>query len=158
MAYTFLFDSSYCSGCKACQAACKDKNQLPTGVLWRRVYEMSGGNWQEKDSAWTTDVYAYNISMACNHCEHPKCAGVCPTNAYIIRPDGIVLLDTQRRNDKMQFLPGLPGRRETPGLRGSLPDAHTGIRRTSRISLQAWICAICPTHASFRLSQPQVSD
>jgi DMSO reductase iron-sulfur subunit len=96
MAYTFLFDSSYCSGCKACQAACKDKNQLPTGVLWRRVYEMSGGNWQEKDSAWTTDVYAYNISMACNHCEHPKCAGVCPTNAYIIRPDGIVLLDTQR--------------------------------------------------------------
>jgi anaerobic dimethyl sulfoxide reductase subunit B (iron-sulfur subunit) len=96
MAYTFLFDSNYCSGCKACQAACKDKNQLPTGMLWRRVYEISAGTWQEKDGAWTTDVYAYNISMACNHCEHPKCAGVCPTNAYILRPDGIVLLDTQR--------------------------------------------------------------
>jgi anaerobic dimethyl sulfoxide reductase subunit B (iron-sulfur subunit) len=96
MAYTFLFDSSYCTGCKACQAACKDKNQLPTGMLWRRVYEVNGGSWHKKDSAWTTDVYAYNISMACNHCEHPKCAGVCPTNAFSIRPDGIVLLDTQR--------------------------------------------------------------
>jgi anaerobic dimethyl sulfoxide reductase subunit B (iron-sulfur subunit) len=96
MAYTFLFDSSYCTGCKACQAACKDKNQLPTGILWRRVYEISAGTWQENDGAWTTDVYAYNISMSCNHCEHPKCAGVCPTNAYTIRPDGIVHLDTER--------------------------------------------------------------
>jgi anaerobic dimethyl sulfoxide reductase subunit B (iron-sulfur subunit) len=96
MAYTFLFDSSYCTGCKACQAACKDKNQLPIGILWRRVYEISAGTWQENDGAWTTDVYAYNISMACNHCEHPKCAGVCPTNAYSIGPDGIVHLDTER--------------------------------------------------------------
>ena len=96
MATTFLFDSSYCTGCKACQAACKDKNQLPTGILWRRVYEISAGTWQKKDDAWTTDVYAYNISMACNHCEHPKCAGVCPTNAYTIRPDGIVHLDIER--------------------------------------------------------------
>jgi anaerobic dimethyl sulfoxide reductase subunit B (iron-sulfur subunit) len=96
MSYTFLFDSSYCTGCKACQAACKDKNQLPAGILWRRVYEISAGTWQQRDAAWTTDVYAYNISMACNHCEHPKCAGVCPTNAYIIRPNGIVHLDTER--------------------------------------------------------------
>jgi anaerobic dimethyl sulfoxide reductase subunit B (iron-sulfur subunit) len=96
MANTFLFDSSYCTGCKACQAACKDKNQLPAGILWRRVYEISAGTWQEQDGAWQTDVYAYNISMACNHCEHPKCAGVCPTNAYSIRPDGTVHLDTKR--------------------------------------------------------------
>lgn len=97
MATTFLFDSSYCTGCKTCQAACKDKNQLPVGVLWRRVYEITGnGNWQENEGTWTSDVYAYNISMACNHCEYPKCAGVCPTQAYTILPDGIVLLDTQR--------------------------------------------------------------
>ena len=31
--YAFLFDARYCSGCKACQAACKDKNNLPTDVL-----------------------------------------------------------------------------------------------------------------------------
>ncbi len=91
--YAFYFDSSACSGCKACQVACKDKNHLPIGVLWRRVYEISGGSWTPQNGAWTTDVFAYNLSLACNHCEHPKCAGVCPVDAYVIRADGIVLLD-----------------------------------------------------------------
>lgn len=96
MTYTFTFDASACSGCKACQIACKDKNDLPLGVLWRRVYEVSGGDWQKQGDAWVTDVFAYNLSIACNHCTHPKCAGVCPTNAYVIRDDGIVLLDTSK--------------------------------------------------------------
>jgi len=96
MTYAFTFDTSTCTGCKACQIACKDKNSLPTGVLWRRVYEVSGGSWQRKGNAWTTDVFAYNLSIACNHCVHPKCAGVCPTNAYVVRDDGIVYIDETR--------------------------------------------------------------
>ena len=94
--YAFQFDSAACSGCKACQIACKDKNQLPAGIVWRRVYEISGGGWQKAGQTWKTDVFAYNLSMACNHCVHPKCAGVCPTNAYSVRPDGIVLLDEEK--------------------------------------------------------------
>ena len=94
--YAFSFDSTFCSGCKACQAACKDKNNLPTGVLWRRVYEVSGGTWQHDGEAWRNTVFAYNLSMACNHCHHPKCAGVCPVDAFVIRQDGIVLLDTSK--------------------------------------------------------------
>ena len=93
MTYAFTFDASACSGCKACQIACKDKNHLPTGVLWRRIYEVSGGSWQQQGAAWTSDVFAYNLSITCNHCVHPKCAGVCPTDAYIVRPDGIVYID-----------------------------------------------------------------
>jgi anaerobic dimethyl sulfoxide reductase subunit B (iron-sulfur subunit) len=93
MTYAFTFDASSCSGCKACQVACKDKNNLPTGVLWRRVYEISGGTWTAQDEAWTTDVFAYNLSIACNHCVHPKCAGVCPVDAYVVREDGIVYID-----------------------------------------------------------------
>jgi len=96
MTFVFSFDASACSGCKACQAACKDKNNLPAGVLWRRVIEVSGGEWIQKDDAWNNSVFAYNLSMACNHCVHPKCAGVCPTNAYHVREDGIVLLDSSR--------------------------------------------------------------
>jgi len=91
--YAFYFDSSSCSGCKACQVACKDKNNLPIGVLWRRVYEISGGEWTHTGEAWTSTVFAYNLSIACNHCVHPKCAGVCPTDAYVVRPDGIVYID-----------------------------------------------------------------
>lgn len=93
LTYAFTFDASSCSGCKACQAACKDKNQLPVGVLWRRVYEVNGGAWEQCRGAWINTVFAYNLSMACNHCEHPKCAGVCPVDAFVVRPDGIVYID-----------------------------------------------------------------
>jgi anaerobic dimethyl sulfoxide reductase subunit B (iron-sulfur subunit) len=96
MSYAFTFDASACSGCKACQEACKDKNRLPVGILWRRVIEVSGGEWHTAGTAWENSVFAYNLSMACNHCTHPKCAGVCPTDAYIVRPDGIVRIDASK--------------------------------------------------------------
>jgi anaerobic dimethyl sulfoxide reductase subunit B len=89
----FYFDSSACSGCKACQAACKDKNNLPVGLLWRRVYEVTGGGWRQTGKAWTSDVFAYNLSVSCNHCEQPICVEVCPTQAMQRRADGIVLVD-----------------------------------------------------------------
>jgi anaerobic dimethyl sulfoxide reductase subunit B (iron-sulfur subunit) len=92
----FFFDASFCSGCKACQAACKDKNNLPPGLLWRRVVEVTGGAWHQDGDAWNNTVFTYNISIACNHCVHPKCAGICPTNAYRVREDGIVILDTSK--------------------------------------------------------------
>ena len=96
MSYAFTLDASACTGCKACQEACKDKNSLPTGILWRRVIEVSGGEWLPRGSAWENNIFAYNLTVACNHCTHPKCAGVCPTDAYDVRPDGVVLLDASR--------------------------------------------------------------
>jgi anaerobic dimethyl sulfoxide reductase subunit B (iron-sulfur subunit) len=96
MTYAFTFDASACSGCKACQEACKDKNNLPVGVMWRRVIEVSGGEWMAQNGAWENTVFAYNLSIACNHCKHPKCAGVCPTDAYIHRKDGIVYIDPSK--------------------------------------------------------------
>lgn len=101
MTYAFTFDAKFCSGCKACQAACKDKNNLPGGVLWRRVIEVSGGAWTNvgvgsSNPVWENTVFAYNLSISCNHCVHPKCAGVCPTDAYDVREDGIVVLDSSR--------------------------------------------------------------
>ena len=92
----FYFDSSACSGCKACQAACKDKNSLPVGVLWRHVYEVCGGGWTRIGDAWTSDVFAYNISLSCNHCARPICVEVCPARAITKRADGIVLIDQDK--------------------------------------------------------------
>ena len=89
----FFFDSSACSGCKACQVACKDKNDLPVGQLWRRVYEVSGGGWKKQGAAWVSNVFAYNLSLSCNHCEEPVCAYNCPTQAIQKRDDGIVVID-----------------------------------------------------------------
>ena len=89
----FFFDSSTCSGCKTCQMACKDKNDLPVGQIWRRIYEVSGGGWRKDGASWTQDVFAYNLSLSCNHCEDPICARNCPTKAIRKREDGIVLID-----------------------------------------------------------------
>lgn len=92
----FYFDSSSCSGCKACQVACKDKHDLPLGVKWRRVYEVGGGDWVKQDKGWTSEVFSYNLSIACNHCEDPVCMNSCPNQAISKNENGIVLIDPDR--------------------------------------------------------------
>jgi anaerobic dimethyl sulfoxide reductase subunit B (iron-sulfur subunit) len=94
--YGFHFNSSSCTGCKACQIACKGKNQLPVGILWRRVIEVSGGHWEKREEAWIDKTFTYYLSVACMHCERPICVGVCPTRALTQREDGIVLIDSDR--------------------------------------------------------------
>ncbi|MFC2158420.1 DMSO/selenate family reductase complex B subunit [Acidobacteriota bacterium] len=92
----FYFNSSTCSGCKACQMACKDKNDLEAGVIWRRVYEITGGGWEKKGEAWIPGVYAYNLSISCNHCSNPLCMSSCPNSAVIRGEEGIVTIDPER--------------------------------------------------------------
>lgn len=89
----FYYDADHCSGCKTCQIACKDKNDLPEGVRWRRVYEIEGGNWQKQGDAWISSVFAYNLSMACNHCDVPICLSSCPNKAIEKDENGIVLIN-----------------------------------------------------------------
>jgi len=90
-------DTSICIGCKACEVACKEWNQLPgnrpqfrdsfdnTGQLdaqnWRHVKfiermpdePMTVGN----GHAWLM------MSDICKHCTHASCLEVCPTQAII---------------------------------------------------------------------------
>lgn len=95
--YGFHFDSSACSGCKTCQVACKDKNDLPEGMRFRRVYEICGGDWGKDDQgAWKQSVAAYNLSIACNHCENPVCVNACPTKAMHATEEGIVKVDPEK--------------------------------------------------------------
>jgi len=89
----FFFDAAACSGCKACQVACKDRSDLEVGRLWRRVSEVAGGGWQQEGAVWRQDIFAYHLSVACNHCARPICAEGCPARAITRREDGVVLLD-----------------------------------------------------------------
>jgi len=96
----FYFDSSFCSGCKACMAACKDKNNLPVGLNWRRVTEYGGGSWvpdaRHPDLMVANNIYSYAVSTACMHCENPACVAACPTGAMSKRADGVVLIDPSK--------------------------------------------------------------
>jgi anaerobic dimethyl sulfoxide reductase subunit B (iron-sulfur subunit) len=93
----FHLDTSACTGCKACQVACKDKNDLPVGTNWRRVFEYGGGEWRaEGGHLVPVGVFAYHVSLSCMHCEDPACLPACPSGAIRKRPDGIVLADGER--------------------------------------------------------------
>lgn len=90
----FYVDINKCSGCKACQVACKDKSNLPIGVRWRRVFQYEGGEWINQNGQMIpSNVYAYSVSSACMHCVKPICMEVCPTSAISKRDDGIVLIN-----------------------------------------------------------------
>ena len=59
----------------------------------RIIAEISGGEWEKKESAWNPEIFAYNISLACNHCAKPICLTSCPADAISKRKDGIVIID-----------------------------------------------------------------
>ena len=93
----FYVNVASCTGCKACQIACKDKNDLPTGVRWRRVFQYEGGDWINQNGEMIpSDVYAYAVSAACMHCTNAICMEVCPAAAISKRDDGIVLIDANK--------------------------------------------------------------
>lgn len=94
--YAFYVDPRLCTGCKACQVACKDKNDLPVGILWRRVVEYSGGTWIKQGNTYIPNVFAYYVSVACNHCERPTCLDNCPAAAIEKTAEGVVLIDQEK--------------------------------------------------------------
>lgn len=91
--YGFFIDSSRCTGCKTCELACKDFKDLGPEVSFRRIYEYAGGDWQEDNGVWHQNVFAYYLSISCNHCDDPACTKVCPSGAMHKREDGFVVVD-----------------------------------------------------------------
>jgi anaerobic dimethyl sulfoxide reductase subunit B (iron-sulfur subunit) len=85
----FYVDTTKCINCRTCEIACKDFNNSAVGQRIRKVRVFEGGEFPK--------IFAYNISMSCNHCEDPICARHCPTGAYRKRAqDGIVVHDPER--------------------------------------------------------------
>lgn len=75
----FYFNMTACVGCRTCQIACKDKNNLKVGTIFRQARTYETGVFP------TPGVYHY--SSTCNHCTNPKCVEGCPTGAMHIDAD-----------------------------------------------------------------------
>lgn len=98
--YGFFTDTTVCIGCKACEVACKEWNNLPadnlglsghsfdnTGALsantWRHVsFVEKSGPGGVRDSLQTPFQSGWlMMSDVCKHCHNAPCLEACPTGA-----------------------------------------------------------------------------
>ena len=90
----FFTDVTVCIGCKACEIACKEWNQLPGDPpefrdSFDNTGQLDGQNWRhvkfiETARPGTAAGVAWTMmSDVCKHCSHASCMEVCPTNAII---------------------------------------------------------------------------
>ena len=89
-----LYDATVCIGCKVCQVACKEHNDMPVEhtapeALWDDPIDLSSktlciikaykdGTGETKDSE--TNGFSF-IKRHCMHCVDPSCASACPVTA-----------------------------------------------------------------------------
>ena len=85
MSLGYYFDMTRCVGCRACEVACKDKNRLDVGTIFRNTKTYTVGKYP------ATKLYSFSAS--CNHCGNPACIAVCPTGAVFRAEDGTVIID-----------------------------------------------------------------
>jgi formate dehydrogenase iron-sulfur subunit len=98
MAKGFFTDTTLCIGCKACEVACKQWNQLPddglafTGMSYDNTGHLGASTWRhvafiERPVALQTqDAGAFSwlfSSDVCKHCARAGCLESCPTGAII---------------------------------------------------------------------------
>ena len=97
-----LIDVSKCMGCRSCQVACKQWNQLPaektrfTGT-YQNPPKLSASTWTlvsfVEPEDYNTKARWLFRKQQCLHCEDATCVNVCPTGAARKREDGTVYID-----------------------------------------------------------------
>ncbi|HWB86748.1 MAG TPA: 4Fe-4S dicluster domain-containing protein [Bryobacteraceae bacterium] len=94
----FFTDTTVCIGCKACEVACKQWNQLPedglhfSGMSYDNSIELGASTWRhvafiERPVALSGqnagDLSWLMLSDVCKHCRRAGCLEACPTGAII---------------------------------------------------------------------------
>ena len=99
--YAILFDASHCTGCRACQVACKQWNDLPGEATFNHgSYEnpptLSADTWlrmKYTEGVVSGEVFWDFTRDACMHCTSAACVEACPTGAVNYREGGVVTVD-----------------------------------------------------------------
>lgn len=94
--FGFLTDATLCIGCKACEVACKQWNQLPADALaegtvlsgnsYDNTLDLGATTWRhvafvEQESS--SGIAWLMLSDVCKHCVHAGCLDACPTGAIV---------------------------------------------------------------------------
>jgi formate dehydrogenase iron-sulfur subunit len=91
----FFTDTTTCIGCKACEVACKQWNDLPAdegrferGGSYDHTLELSASTWRHVRFVEMLEQGAdagqwVLMSDVCKHCTHAGCLDACPTGALI---------------------------------------------------------------------------
>ena len=102
--YGFFTDTTLCIGCKACEVACKEWNQLPsdglnfTGYSYDNTGHVGATTWRhvafkekvDSDGNGSTGTRWLMMSDVCKHCEEAPCQESCPTGSIIYNDFGDV--------------------------------------------------------------------
>ena len=100
----FFTDTSICIGCKACEVACKEWNQVPqsnrgfTGMSYDNTVDLWADTWRHVafvEQSGPEGMRWLMSSDVCKHCAHAACLEVCPTGALfrtefdtvVVQPD-----------------------------------------------------------------------
>jgi Fe-S-cluster-containing dehydrogenase component len=103
--YGLLLDTTLCVGCRSCEVACKEVNELPP-FEGNVIDDHSVFEEQRRSTDTTlTVVNRYRDALSgepavfrklqCMHCNEPCCAAVCPVHAFSKTPEGPVLYDAE---------------------------------------------------------------
>ena len=106
---TTLIDITNCIGCRACQVACKQWNDMPgeetellpvmgfqnPASLSAKTYTLISFHELENPKA-ASGIDAAYVMRRCFHCLEPGCVSACPTTALYRQPDGPVSYDASK--------------------------------------------------------------
>ena len=150
----FFTDTTLCIGCKACEVACKQWNQLPddgfcfTGMSYDNTGALGASTWrhvafveQEHDGG----MRWLMLSDVCKHCERAGCLEVCPTGSIVRTEHGSVYVQPDICNGCGYCVAGCPfgviDRREDDGRAFKCPLCYDRLEA----NMEPACAQACPT-------------